>query len=72
MPYYLKISYQGKMKKFSVPNPKVLSLQQIKSSFVPPIPMPMKLHYEITEPDSAVTIVKSDQELLDFLKNRQF
>ena len=50
MPYYLKISYHNKIKKFIVPNPKVISLQQIKNIFVPPIPSNAKLCFELIEP----------------------
>ena len=50
MPYYLKIVYCNKTKKFIVPNPKVINLQQIKNTFVPPIPIIAKFVFEITEP----------------------
>lgn len=47
MPYYLKVVYCNKTKKFIVPNPKVINIQQIKNSFVPPISLVSKLQFEL-------------------------
>ena len=50
MPYYLKIVYGQKIKKFIVKNPKLINLHQIKYSFTPPITS-SHLSYELNEPN---------------------
>lgn len=72
MPYYLKISYQSKTKKFIVRNPKEISLAQIRNTFVPPIPHSARLSYLLAYRTESRIALHSEEELLGYLAGRVF
>lgn len=72
MPYYLKIAYHSKCKKFIVNNPKTVNLVQIKNTFMPPIPLALDFTYSVTKPNGLVINLNSDIEFINFLKNNEF
>lgn len=70
MSYYIKISYNSKMKKFIVRNPKQISIQQIKNTFNPPIASNLNLSFVVKYKTEEPKIISCESELIDYFINR--